>query len=167
MPTSAPTEFVPSDSDSMYVAPERPFDRMRRITSHLMPVSFNGQDRPRATPDTSVTNVVAPPAPVPSMALALAAACQAVGGDLSQLLDSQAFVTAIMPVSPSDSAGLEAVIREFQPAPATPGMKANAAQGHVGGPAPAPASGSVLDQIRGQLVAKADQPEPPGSTYYR
>ena len=167
MTVSAPTVFVPSDSDGMYKAPEnRPVDRIGAILrARLMPVDQNGFDRPRATPDPSVTAVVAPLAPTPSMADALAAACLAVGGDLTQLLDSQAFVTAIMPVSPSDQDGLQSVIAAHMPAPTGPGMRPNPAQGAPSAIAPGPVTGSVLDQIRAQVSAKAlDQPVPPGST---
>ena len=167
MPTKAPTTFVPPDSGGMYTPPERSFDRMRAITAHLQPVNGDGHDRARKTPDPSVAETVTPTGPPPTMAEALTLAANAVGADLPTLLDSQAFRTAVTPISPNDQAELQAVIREFQPAPAAPGMKPNLAQGAPSGIAPGPVTGSVLDQIRAQLVAKADQPEPPGSTYYR
>ena len=162
MPVSSSTEFVPSSEE--WTAPERPRDRIRAILAKkLMPVTKDGFDRPRATPDPSVTELVTPNAAPPSMATALQAAVEAVpGADLAQLLDSQSFCAAIMPVSPSDQDGLQSVIREFQPAPAAPGMKPNPAQGAPNAIAPSP-TGTVLERMAAQAAKALDQPEPPNS----
>ncbi|HVB13546.1 MAG TPA: hypothetical protein VNH38_02170 [Candidatus Dormibacteraeota bacterium] len=159
------TRFVEADSGGFYTPPERPFDRIRAITSHLQPVDGNGFDRPRAKPDASVTELVSPPAGAPpTMADALAAAAEAVGADLPTLLDSQSFCAAITPVSPLDQAGLQDVLRAHMPAPATPRMAPNPAQGAPGSSAPGPSTGSVLERMKAQAEKSLDQPSPPGST---
>jgi hypothetical protein len=168
MPVKSTTAFVEADTNGFYTPPkDRPIDRIRAITAHLQPVDQNGFDRPRAKPDDSVTAVVEPTTPgqVPTMADALAKAAEVVGADLQQLLDSQALVTAITPVSPSNEAELEAVIRDHMPPPVAPGMKPNPAQGAPGAIATGPAAGSVLDRMKAQAAKSLDQPEPPGSTF--
>ena len=142
-------------------------DRIRDQMRKLMPVSFNGQDRPRATPDESVTAVVPPPTPgqIPSMAVALSQAAEACGVDLPAMLDSQAFCAAIAKVSPSDQAELQAVIRDFTPAPAPAAMQPNPAQGASGASAPGPATGTILERMQALAEKALSQPEPPGSTF--
>lgn len=159
------TRFVEADTGGMYTPPtDRPIDRIRKITAgHLQPVDHNGFPRPKAAPSDAI-EFVTPAGPPPTMADALSAAAGAVGADLAQLLDSNAFVTAITPVSPSDQAELQAVIRDFMPVPSAPTMKVNPAQGAPGASAPGPATGTLLERMQRQTAKALDQPLPPGST---
>lgn len=166
MTVKAPTTFVPADSGGMYTPPERVFDRMRAITAHLQPVNCHGFDRPRATPDASVTPVVPATAPTdapPSMAQALSRAADAVGVELAPLLDSVAFTAELGRISPADGAGLEEAIRRHMPAP-TPGMRPNAAQGASSATIPA-APKNLLERLQMETEKALSQPTPPGSTF--
>jgi predicted amidohydrolase YtcJ len=101
------------------------------------------------------------------MASALSAAAEAVGADLPALLDSASFCAAIMPVSPSNQAELQAILLEHMPPPATPTMRPNPAQGAPGASAAGRPTGTFLERMQAETAKHADQPTPPGSTYNR
>ena len=162
MPTSAPTEFVPSDDSGMYVAPERPFDRMKEITKHLQPVNAHGFDRARKTPDSSVIETVTPTAIRP-MAEVLAEVAAACGASVAELVENDAFTAEIMATSPADIEGLTGIVRAYMPAQTAPGPRSNPAQGHVGASVAA-APRNLLQRLQLETSKHLDQPPPPGST---
>jgi hypothetical protein len=93
------------------------------------------------------------------------AAAAVVGADLSALQDSNAFLAAIATVSPSNDAELQEVIRDFTPAPTTPGMAPNPAQGHGSATVPrAPAN--LLERLQMETEKALSQPEPPSAQPY-
>jgi hypothetical protein len=164
MSVKSTTSFVEADSNGFYTPPEgRPIDRIRAITATTPRVDQNGRIISRPGPDPSVVETVIPTEPAPTMADALAAAAEAVGADLPTLLASQSFCAAITPVSPSDQAELQAVVRDHMAAPAAPGMAPVRAQGAPGAIAPGPATGSVLERMHDLAEKALTQPEPPSA----
>ena len=148
-----------------YEAPSQESNRDRLMAQMRKLPKIDQNGRTIKGPDPTVTEMVTPSAPVPTMASALARAAELEGADLPQLLDSQAFCLEIAGISPGDSLGLQQVIRDHRPAPPTPGMASNPSQGHVAGPARAPSSGSLLERLQQEASKSLGQPEPPGSTF--
>jgi hypothetical protein len=157
------TRPVPSSADGSYTRPDTIESRIAAKMKLMRKVDFNGRDLPPGTPDPSVVELVTPPTAPPSLAVALNAAAEAVGCDLPALLDSQSFCAELGAISPSDSLGLEDVIRRHMPAPVAPGMRPNPAQGIGGGvPVPSPPRGSTLQQLAHQLANGASPSLPEG-----
>lgn len=165
MPSKSSTWMVPSSADGSYTRPDTIQSRIAAKMKLLPRVDHNGRDLLPDTADPSVTELVTPPTAPPTMGAALAAAAEAVGADLPQLLDSERFRLAVAGCSPADSLGLQDLIRDFQPAPAAPTMRPNPAQGAPGASAPGRPSGSILERMHDLAEKSLTQPEPPGSTF--
>lgn len=160
---------VPAPVMPGYDPPQQGAQRQRMLEEmrKLMPVSKDGFDRPRRSTDDSVTAIVtAPTAAPPSFATALSQAAEAVGADLPTLLDSQAFVTAITPVSSRDQALLQAVIRDHMPAPVAPLMAPNPAQGHTSGAAVPTAPKNLFERLKLENEKALSAPPPPSAQPY-
>ena len=146
--TSSSTRPVPTSNG--YVAPETPQSRVLAEMQRGLPkVDGNG---------------FAIPTPVdPTVAAA--------GADVGALVDSQSFCRTVLPISPSDTAGLVSAIQNAvaqNPAlalqPAAPGMRPNPAQGgSASGGAVPPRPKTVAEMIRAEAGKAAGQPVPPGS----
>jgi hypothetical protein len=124
------------------------------------------------SPPPVATAPVTTPGTPPTMVNALLAAAEVVGVDPAGLVDSVAFMRSVAPISPADTAGLQAAVADALAAnpalavvPAAPGMRANPAQGgSASGWAPAPAT--TTDRVRREASKISAQPRPPGSTAY-
>ena len=169
--TSSSTRPVPSGNG--YEAPKTPQSRVLTEMQRGLPrVDGNGFPIPTPVDPTVAAVVTGPNGETPSMAAALTAAAAAVGADVGALVDSQSFCRTVLPISPSDTAGLVSAIQNAvaqNPAlalqPAAPGMRPNPAQGASGGAVPSRPK-TVEEMVRAQAAKSADQPRPPGSTTF-
>ena len=168
--TSSSTRPVPTSNG--YVAPETPQSRVLAEMQRGLPrVDGNGFPIPDAVDPTVAAVVTGPNGETPTMAAALTAAAAAAGADVGALVDSQSFCRTVLPISPSDTAGLVSAIQNAvaqNPAlalqPAAPGMRPNPAQGgSASGGAVPPRPKTVAEMIRAEAGKAAGQPVPPGS----
>jgi hypothetical protein len=168
---SSITVPVPSSED--YTAPESTRSRIAEKWARMPRVDANGF-AVATQAETNVVDTVPAPGQPPRMADALIEAAKAVGADPAALVDSEAFMVSLGPISPADSVGLREAITDAVSAnpslaiqPVTPGMRPNPAQGASSSGSAVPSRPkTVAEMIRAQASKAAGQPVPPGSTTY-